>query len=130
MFEIESVTQIGNDYFFKLRAIGAPGAQAGIYINRGPRLLIATVGSNPSYARLDTGGRLTVKAGGTYQFKVTSAPKPTFVCGNSSVFRVSASGSKGNDYFFKVTAVGKVGDSAGFYVNREKVPRTVGTIVR
>lgn len=130
VFEIESVTQIGNDYFFKLRAIGAPGAQAGIYINRGPRLLIATVGSNPSYARLDTGGRLTVKAGGTYQFKVTSAQKPTFVCGNSSVFRVSASGSKGNDYFFKVTAVGKVGDSAGFYVNREKVPRTVGTIVR
>ncbi len=129
VFEIQSVTRSGNDYFFKLRAIGAPGDKAGLYINNGQRLLVATVGSNPNYAKLDTGKQLPVKAGRTYQFRVTAAKKPTFVCGTGSAFRVAYAGSKGNDYFFKVTATGKAGDKAGFYVNGEKAPRTIGTIV-
>lgn len=129
VFEIQSVTRSGNDYFFKLRAIGAPGDKAGLYVNNGPRLLVATVGSNPNYAKLDTGKQLPVKASRTYQFRVTAAKKPTFVCGTGSAFRVAYAGSKGNDYFFKVTATGKPGDKAGFYLNGEKAPRTIGTIV-
>ena len=128
VFEIKSVFQEGNDYFFKLRAIGAPGTQAGIYINKGPRLLIATVGVNQNYAKLDTGRELSVRAGKTYQFKVTAEQKPAFVSGNSSVFAVTYNGANGNDYFFQVTAVGKPGDCAGFYLNREKTPRTIGII--
>ena len=128
VFEIVSVTNNGSDYFFKLKAIGAPGDKAGIYVNNGQRLLIATVGSNPNYAKLDTGKQLTVKAGKTYQFKVTALKKPTFSCGTRSTFHVTYAGSKGNDYFFKVTATGKVGDKAGFYVNGEKAPRTIGTV--
>ena len=128
VFEIVSVTNNGSDYFFKLKAIGAPGDKAGIYVNNGQRLLVATVGSNPNYAKLDTGKQLTVKAGKTYQFKVTALKKPTFSCGTRSTFHVTYAGSKGNDYFFKVTATGKVGDKAGFYVNGEKAPRTIGTV--
>ena len=127
VFEIQSVTRNGNDYFFKLKAIGAPGDKVGIYVN-GVKLLVATVGSNPNYAKLDTGKQLTVKAGKTYQFKVTAAKKPTFVCGTGSTFRITYAGSKGNDYFFKVTATGKAGAKAGFYVNGEKSPRTIGTV--
>ena len=127
VFEIQSVTRNGNDYFFKLKAIGAPGDKVGIYVN-GVKLLVATVGSNPNYAKLDTGKQLTVKAGKTYQFKVTALKKPTFSCGTRSTFHVTYAGSKGNDYFFKVTATGKVGDKAGFYVNGEKAPRTIGTV--
>lgn len=78
--------------------------------------------------KIDTGSKLTVKAGKTYQFKITASSVPAFVSGNNSVFQVTANGSKGNDYFFKVTAVGKVGQSAGFYVNGAKTPATVGTI--
>ena len=78
--------------------------------------------------KIDTGSRLTVKAGKTYQFKITASSKPTFASGNGSVFQVTDNGSKGNDYFFKVTAVGKVGQSTGFYVNGAKAPATVGTI--
>jgi uncharacterized repeat protein (TIGR02543 family) len=129
VFQVTLAKVDGNDYFYKITAIGAPGSQAGIYINHGPRLLIATVGSAfTSGVKLDTGSRLSVAKGRTYQFRVTASSKPVFVCGNSSVFRVSFSGSKGNDYFFKVTATGKAGDSAGFYINREKAPRTIGTI--
>ena len=129
VFEIESTIRNGNDYFIKLRAIGAPGDKAGIYINNGQRLLVATVGSNPNYVKLDTGKQLSIRAGKTYQFRVTAAKRPTFVCGTGSTFRVAFAGSKGNDYFFKVTATGKAGAKAGFYVNSEKVPRTIGTII-
>ena len=129
VFEIESTIRNGNDYFIKLRAIGAPGDKAGIYINNGQRLLVATVGSNPNYVKFDTGKQLSVRAGKTYQFRVTAAKRPTFICGTGSTFRVTYVNSKGNDYFFKVTATGKVGDRAGFYVNSEKAPRTIGTII-
>jgi hypothetical protein len=78
--------------------------------------------------QLDTGKKLSVKKGKTYQFKITATAKPTFTSGNSSVFTVAANGVKGNNYFFTVTAVGKAGQSTGFYVNGEKTPRTVGTI--
>ena len=130
VFDVKLARTTGNDYFFKITAIGAPGDKAGIYINGGSRFLVATVGSNPNYAKLDTGKQLSVKAGKTYQFKVTAAKRPSFVCGTGSTFRVAYAGSKGNDYFFKVTATGKVGDKAGFYVNGEKAPRTIGTIVK
>ena len=80
--------------------------------------------------KLDTGKKLSVKAGQSYLFKVTSSKKPGFASGNSAVFMVAAAGSKGNDYFFKVTAVGKVGSSTGFYLNDEKTPRTVAAIVK
>ncbi len=78
--------------------------------------------------KLDTGKNLTLKAGNTYQFKVTASARPTFVSGTASAFQVVYAGAKGNDYFFKVTAVGKPGQGAGFYVNKEKSPRTIGRI--
>ena len=128
IFNVELVQHIGTDYYFKITAIGAPGDKVGIYVN-GVKLLVATVGSNPNYVKLDTGKQLSVRAGKTYQFRVTAAKRPTFICGTGSTFRVTYVNSKGNDYFFKVTATGKVGDRAGFYVNSEKAPRTIGTII-
>ncbi len=79
-------------------------------------------------ATSDTGRKLNVKFGKTYQFKIISAKKPNFVSGSGSAFQVTPSYSTGNAYFFKVTAVGHVGSSTGFYVNREKAPRTIVTI--
>ncbi len=88
----------------------------------------ATVATNIKGVKLDTGAQLTVKAGKTYQFKLTAATKPTFICGNHSVFKIVAYSSKGNNYYFKVKAVGKAGQAAGFYVNGSRIPSTVGTI--
>lgn len=77
---------------------------------------------------IDTGKYLSVKAGHSYQFKITGASKPTFQCGSANVFQVIFAGSNGNSYFYKVIAVGKPGQAAGFYVNGQKSPCTVGTI--
>ncbi len=77
---------------------------------------------------IDTGKYLSVKAGHSYQFKITAASKPTFQCGNDKVFQVIFAGSNGNSYFYKVIAVGKPGQGAGFYVNGQKAPCTIGAI--
>lgn len=78
----------------------------------------------------DTGSKLSVNYGEAYQFKITSlnGRKPTFVCGNSSVFQVKDNGQEGSNYYYKVYAVGNPGQSAGFYINGSKVPSTIGTV--
>jgi hypothetical protein len=42
-FSYRLIKTSGSDYFFKITAVGAPGAQSGLYVN-GTRLLTATVG--------------------------------------------------------------------------------------
>lgn len=78
--------------------------------------------------KIDTGNTLTVKAGKTYQFKLTADSKPTFVSGNSKVFTVTYKGHTGNNYFYQVKAVGKAGQGTGFYLNSYKTPVTVAMI--
>jgi hypothetical protein len=55
----------------------------------------------------------------SYTFRVTSknGKVPTFVVGTSGVFQSKLVLQKGNDYFFKITAIGKPGEAAGVYIN-------------
>lgn len=129
VFTAQFVTKVGNDYFYKLTAVGAAGAKAGIYVN-GTKLLVATVGTSASSVRSDTNGSFKVKVGASYTFKLTAATKPTFVAGSSSAFKVVLVKTSGNDYFFKVTAIGKAGAASGFYINSGKTPVAVATIVK
>ena len=119
IFTVQLVKQSGSDYYIKIIAVGAPGTQAGIYINGGSRYLVATVGSNPSYVKSDTRGSFRVKAGKSYVFKLTGNAKPSFVAGTGSTFRVNFVKQSGKDYFFRVTAVGKAGQASGFYINHQ-----------
>lgn len=68
----------------------------------------------------DTTGNVSVKAGETYQFKITSldGKVPTFGIGSPS-FKLVAQSSQGNDHFFKVQAVGNIGDACGIYINSD-----------
>lgn len=124
VFRVAYAGSVGNDYFFQVTATGSVGQSAGFYVNgeKTPRTIAWIIPA------LDTGKHLDVRQNQTYQFKVTAPSRPTFVCGSGSMFRVAYAGSVGNDHFFKATATGPVGGSAGFYVNDEKSPRTVGTI--
>ena len=118
-FDVKLVKQAGSDYFIKITAVGAPGAQAGIYINGGSRFLVATVRSNPSYVKSDTTGFFKVKSGKSCVFKLTGNAKPSFIAGTGSVFKVSFVKKSGKDYFFRATAVGKAGQASGFYINHQ-----------
>lgn len=129
IFQVKFIKQSGKNYFYQTTAVGKVGQTAGFYINSGKTpVTVATITDPAKNYKSDTGAKLTVKSGKTYQFKITASSKPTFACGNGSAFKVKYTGSKGSDYFFKVTATGKVGQAAGFYVNGEKAPCTVATI--
>lgn len=75
----------------------------------------------------DTTAPFSVKQGATYQFQLTAQSRPSFAAGSPS-FTVSYAGNFGNRYFFKVHAVGKVGDGCGFYINGAPSPVAVATI--
>ena len=124
VFETQLVRVSGNDYYFQLISIGKAGEKAGVYVNGG-KLLVATVGT---YVKSDTTALFQVKKGKTYTFKLTADEKPSFVCGNSSVFQVKFLRQSEKDYFYQVTAVGKPGQAAGFYLNAAKKPVAVAAV--
>ena len=127
VFTPQFVKKSGNNYFFNLIAIGQTGEKSGVYVN-GVKLLTATVGTSVNSVTSDTHGSLHVKSGASYTFKLTSGKKPVFVAGSSSVFKVVLVKTAGNNYFYKVTAIGKAGASAGFYINSGKTPVAVATV--
>lgn len=67
VFEATLVKRTGNDWFYKLTVVGQPGGSAGIYINGGARLLVATVKTtsapNTNQPVSDTTLPVAVKAG-------------------------------------------------------------------
>lgn len=115
VFSVALASKNGNDYFYKITAIGNVGASTGIYLN-GVKLLVATVKA-PAFTT-DTTKDVTVK--GAYTLKVTAAATPTFALGTAGVFKAEFVSKTGNDYLYKITSVGAVGAKTGVYVNGVK----------
>ncbi len=115
VFKVELASKNGNDYFYKVTAIGNVGASTGVYLN-GVKLLVASVKA-PAFST-DTTKDTTVK--GSYQVKVTAAATPTFALGTAGAFKAEFVKKVGNDYFYKITSVGKAGAKTGVYVNGVK----------
>ncbi len=112
--------QSGNDYFYTITATGAVGKATGVYLN-GTKLLVASVKAPVANFKSDTTTAIKVAAGKSYTYKITSATAPSFGFGTTGVFTVSGITKSGNDYFYKVTAVGKAGAATGVFVNGVKV---------
>jgi hypothetical protein len=115
VFSVALASKNGNDYFYKITAIGNVGAATGIYLN-GTKLLVATVKA-PAFTT-DTTKDVTVK--GAYTLKVTAAATPTFALGTAGVFKAEFVSKTGNDYLYKISSVGAVGAKTGVYVNGVK----------
>ncbi len=69
----------------------------------------------------DTNADFSVAFGSTYQFKLTASTAPSFYAGTDGIFKVALASHTGNDYFYKITATGKVGSATGIYVNGNKL---------
>jgi pSer/pThr/pTyr-binding forkhead associated (FHA) protein len=93
--------------------------KTGLYVN-GTKLLVVKVAGAASFTS-DTTADVTVKKGASYQYKITASAAPSFTLGTSGVFNYTLVSKSGNDYFYKITAVGAVGSSTGVYVNGQKV---------
>ena len=127
-FRVGSVSQDGNDYYVKIYAVGAPGAAGDVRVN-GVKVVEAAVGSVYGGVLSDTTAPFTVRQGEAYQFRLTSDAMPVMTAGSSS-FRVEYAGNIGRDWFYKVYAVGQVGDGCGFYVNDAPFPTAIAHITK
>ena len=123
-FRVELASRSGNDYFFKVYVQGNAESTCGVFVD-GQYLLTLTVGGSAVIS--DTTAPFTVAQGGTYQFKLTAAQRPAFAAG-SPCFTVEYAGNSGNDWFYKVHAVGEAGESSGFYINGSASPVAVASI--
>jgi hypothetical protein len=120
VLDVTNVGKSGNDYFIKVTAAAdAAGKETGLYVN-GTKLLVVKVAGAASFTS-DTTADVTVKKGASYQYKITASAAPSFTLGTSGVFNYTLVSQSGNNYFYKITAVGAVGSSTGVYVNGQKV---------
>jgi len=55
--------------------------------------------------------------GGSYQFKITSATAPKVNLGGSGVAIILPRYVDGNDHYYYIVGIGKVGEAVGLYVN-------------
>lgn len=127
IFKLVAQSNEGNDYFFKVQAVGTVGQVCGVYVNK-EATPVATLTVAADYA-CDTTA-VNVAAGATYQVKITANSMPTLAAGNS-IYSVAFASQSGNDYFFKITATqnAKAGDVVGFYINGAPSAAFVATTV-
>ena len=122
-FRAVLVSQEGNDYFYKVYAVGQPGQQCTVTVN-GTTVAQLTASAGYGGVISDTTAPFSVAAGGSYQFRLTADTQPAMTTGSPS-FTVESVGNEGRNWFFKVYAVGKPGAGCGFYVNGAPVPVAV-----
>ena len=76
------------------------------------------VSAQQAYVRSDTTLPFTLKHGQAYCFKMTvvgSDAVPSFTVGNGNVLKTQFVAKRGNDYYYRVWAIGMPGESAGVY---------------
>lgn len=127
IFKLVAQSNEGNDYFFKVQAVGTVGQVCGVYVNK-EATPVATLTVSADYT-CDTTA-VNVAVGATYQVKITANSMPTLAAGNS-IYTVAFASQSGNDYFFKITATqnAKAGDAVGFYINGAPSAAFVATTV-
>ena len=130
VFNITKTVTEPNAVYYKITAIGTPGAAAGVYVSyqngSGTKLCVATVAggssavTQPSTGWIsDTTSDLTVQSGKSYQFKFTASdPNAIKVwMGTPGVFNITKTATETNAVYYKITAIGTPGAATGVYVS-------------
>jgi hypothetical protein len=114
------VRHTGNDFYYRVTAVGTPGQQTGIYASvpgqDSVKICVVTVGKVKVSS--DTNSDFSLAAGKSYQFKITApgASSVNFTAGSASVVHASFVKRSGDDFFFKVIGRGISGQQTGIYV--------------
>ena len=79
-----------------------------------------SVAAAGAYVRSDTTVNFTMKRGQAYGFKMTvcngdNTMVPSFTVGDGSVFKTQFVARIGNDFYYRIWAVGESGQSSGIY---------------
>lgn len=99
-------------------ASGSSGSGPNAYGNTGTAVAVTGAAVQKS-VRSDTSVDFTLKRGSAYCFKMTvlnsSVMTPSFTVGNGNVLKTQFVTKIGNDYYYRVWAVGASGQSTGVY---------------
>jgi S-ribosylhomocysteine lyase LuxS involved in autoinducer biosynthesis len=123
VFSFQLVSKSGNDSYYRITAIGQPGQQTGLYMSVAgyvQKICVATVSDpTPIVITSDTNYDFAIAKGASYQFKVTApgAQSINFCTGTGGVYQITFVKHTGNDFFYKITAVGKSGQETGLYAS-------------
>lgn len=122
IFKTEKIRTSGNDVYYRITATGKPGQQTGFYMAAAglpaQRVCVVTV-DPPAEIRSDTNSDFRLGKNASYQFKITApgAEKISFGTGTAGVFAVSLVKHIGNDFYYRITAVGESGNASGIYAS-------------
>ncbi|MBW7572551.1 hypothetical protein [Caproiciproducens faecalis] len=127
VFKTEKVGTGSNYALYKITPIGQPGQSAGFYMagagQAAKKVCVVTVGAAPE-AQSDTNNDFTLKQGASYTFKISNAI--SFNPGSNGVFKTEKVKTEGSNVYYKITAIGQPGQSAGFYMTgADKVAKKV-----
>jgi len=130
VLKVQFLKQSGSNFYYKITAIGKVGQETGIYtaakgieaVRQGKVLIVSstkttTDNTEKNIVKSDTTGEFGLAKGASYSFKIT-CPKgivPIFTVGTKGVFSFELVKKSGNNYFYKITAVGNPGQSSGIY---------------
>ncbi len=122
IFKTEKIGTSGNDVYYRITATGKPGQQTGFYMTAAglpaQKVCMVTV-DLPVEIRSDTNSDFTLAKDSSYLFKITApgAESIHFGMGSEGVFTVSLVKHTGNDFYYRITAVGKSGSASGIYTS-------------
>lgn len=78
----------------------------------------------------DTTTTVDIKRGRSYTVKIICpSGRPNVTAGTSGVVDITYQSRSGNNYYFKITAIGKVGTATGIYINGHKSSTMVARVV-
>ena len=123
VFKIDLISKSGTDSYYRITAIGQPGQQTGLYMSAAgnvQKICVVTVSAPaPIVITSDTNYDFAIAKGASYQFKVTAPGTQTisFCAGTGGVYQISFIKHTGNDFFYKITAVGQKGQETGLYAS-------------
>lgn len=129
VLKVQYLKQSGSNFYYKITAIGKVGQETSVYTaaagNKAIRQFKATI-INPAttsgnmgtiLVKCDTTHQFNLKKGASYIFKITSPKEfvPIFTIGTKGIFSFELIKKSGDEYFYKITAIGTAGQSAGIY---------------
>lgn len=124
-----SVTQFGSNFYYKVKAVGSVGKTADIYtsasgVKKVKQCRITIVSAKKPQPAVkaakvicDTTGDFGVRQEASYLFKLTASGgiAPEFTLGTKNIFVCEFVRKSGNDFFYRITAIGKPGQTVGVY---------------
>ncbi|TQI66120.1 hypothetical protein [Clostridium sp. KNHs216] len=117
-FRTELIRKSGNDYYYRILPAGFPGQTAEFSMSNGittQRVCNVTIGALiPVVMKSDTTQNFSLTQGKSYTFKITGATG--FNPGTLNIFKTELVKRSGSDSYYKITAIGPVGSSAGMYM--------------